>query len=107
MTTQSLQNIIQIENELHAKEQAEQEKVANWLQEKEESLAAEHQARLDELAGKKEKVKEQARKEAEKKASDIIKKAQERAAVLDGLDDDTLCRYLEKHFLSIITGNIP
>ncbi len=107
MTTQSLQNIIKVENELHAREQAEQEKVAKWLHEQERSILAEHQARLDELAANKEKIKEQARKAAGEKASDIIRKAEERAVVLKELDDAILFRCLEKHFLSIITGNIP
>ncbi len=107
MTMQSLQNIIRIENELHANEQAERKKAAQWLKDKEAEINAGYQAKRDELAGKQEEIKKQAGKQAAKKASAIISNAGDRASLLAELDDDPLTRYLQKHLTSILSGNIP
>jgi len=107
MTMQSLQNIIRLENELHAHEQAERKKITQWLKDTEAEIHAEYQAKRDELASRLEEVKKQTGKEAKKKASAIIRNAGNRASLLADIDDKILSRYLQKQLTSILSGNIP
>lgn len=107
MTMQSLQNIIRIENELHAHEQAEREKAAQWLKVQEAEINGSYQDKRDALASKQEEAKKQAIKQAEEKAHAIISTARKKASFLAALDDDTLTRHLQKHLISILSGNIP
>lgn len=106
MTIQTLQDIIRIENKLHADEQAARKKAAQWLQEKEAEIRAEYGAKRDALAARREEIKKQAGKKAEAKAADIVGRGKREAARLAGLDDALLRACLGKHLGSILAGDI-
>jgi glutathione S-transferase len=107
MPIQSLQDIIRIENELHAKEQAERKKIAQWLKAKEKEIHAEYGGKRDALAARREEIKERTREEAEREAAEIIRHAETRVSSLSGLSDELLVRSLQKYLISILAGKIP
>jgi len=107
MTMQSLQNIIKIENELHANEQTERKKISQWLKEKETEIDSEYAEKRNVLSDKREEIKKRIGEEAAKRASDIVNKADKRAVFLTQIDDDTLCRYLQQCLTSILSGKFP
>ena len=104
MTSQSLENIIKVENVLQDQEQAEKEKAAHWLQEKKAEILADYEDKLVELEREKEQVKVKAVKEVEKKAARIIGDASDHAKRLDNISDEQLVTVLKKRFVSIIAG---
>lgn len=107
MTMQSLHSIVKIENELHAKEKAEQDRAAQWLREQEKEILAEHQARFDAMSGSQEEILEKTRVEAERNAADVVAQARKMAGCLDRLDNETLSACIDKHLVAILTGTIP
>jgi len=104
MTIPSLQKIVAVENELLAAEQEEQGKAQRWLQEQTRKLEAEQQQELAELEAGLETARIEARQEAERKAAAVVAAADQYAARITGLDDETLGRLLREHLVSIITG---
>ena len=107
MTMPSLHKIVAVENELHAVEQAEEKKADLWLKEQEEQILAGHKQRLAELEAKSEAAQEEALRAAEKEAAGILEAAEQKAAQLSGLSDETLCRVLQKYLVAILTGKVP
>ena len=104
MTTQSLQNIIKVENALQEQEQEEKERAAQWLKNKKEEIAAEHEAGLAEIARDKERLGLDAAKEAENEAARIVRDASNYAKGLDSLPDERLIRVLEERLGLIVIG---
>ena len=107
MSMSSLQKIVAVENELHAAEQAEKNKADLWLKDQEKRIFGEQKLRLTELETKKEEIANKAQKGAERRAAVIVEAAERHAEQLAVLSDDFLCRSLQKHLVSIITGNPP
>ena len=88
MTMQSLQKIINLENELYAAEQAEADKAAQWLEQKIR------------------KVREQAEEDAKQNAAEMVQMAKDRADFIVGIADSEL-RNLLIDFLTEFKGKIP
>lgn len=105
MPIRSLQNIIRVENELYANEQAEAEKIEKWQQAKEKEIIAEYREKYDKLEDRRNKIKQQAVKDAEKRASEILRAADQKTSRLAGLDDKTLSSLLREHLRSIVSGS--
>jgi len=105
MPIRSLQNIISVEKELFKAEQSAQEKIEQWLLAREDEIIAEHRAKREALAEKSGEIEKQAKQEAQEKATAIIRAADNMAAHLAGLGDETLEPVVRKHLPSILAGN--
>ena len=106
MTMQSLQKIINLENELYAAEQAEADKAAQWLKQQQEDIHQEHEQRLVDLEQKIRKVREQAEEDAKQNAAEMVQMAKDRADFIVGIADSEL-RNLLIDFLTEFKGKIP
>lgn len=107
MTMLSVQKIVAVENELHAAEQAEQEKADLWLKAQEEKFLAEQQKRLAEVEAESRKVQKEALEAAGQEAVTLVKSAEHRVSQLAGVSDDILCSVLHKHLVAIVSGEVP
>ena len=107
MTTESLHNIIAVENELHAREQAEQARAEQWLAEQESSARAESQQHLAALAAEMETSRQQAHQGSVRRAAEIVSAAEQSARRLASVSDEVLLRILERHLVDIVTGRLP
>ena len=104
MTTHSMQDIVQVENELHANEQAERKKAAAWLAAEKAAVQAACGKQREELEKQKDTLRKQAKGEGEQKAADIIRRASEHAARLDQISDKDLRRCLGMHLIDLVAG---
>ncbi|MHB8810560.1 MAG: hypothetical protein ACYC9M_11170 [Desulfobulbaceae bacterium] len=107
MTTESLHNIIAVENELHAREQAEQARAEQWLAEQERAVRAESQQHLAALAAEMEASRQQAREGSVRRAAEIVSAAEQNARRLASVSDEILLRILERHLVDMVTGRLP
>lgn len=107
MTTESLHNIIAVENELHAQEQAEKARAEQWLAAQSAAMHAELRQCQAVLAQEMEAARQQARANAESRAAETVRMAEERARRLAGVGDKDLGRILEQHLIAIVTGRLP
>lgn len=107
MTTESLHKIIAAENELHAREQAEQASAEQWLAEQETALRAELQQRRAALEDEMETTRQQAREVAVRRAAEIRSAAELSAGRLSRVSDESLRRILGRHLLDMVTGRLP
>ena len=104
MTIQSLQKIIQLEEELYRKEQLEQDKITAWIKEQQAAVEQNYEQRLAELDHTQKEFREKARSSATADAGKIISKAKANVNFLETLDDAFLEKSLQK-YLPLIFGN--
>ena len=104
MAIQSLQKILQLENELYQSEQLEQGKISIWLQKQQEEIEQNHEQQLENLELKRKKFREKTIADAKAKSKTIINEAQEQTNCIDNLDDISLKKALQK-FLPLISGH--
>ena len=107
MTTESLHNIIAVENELHAREQAEKGRAEHWLGEQGVTIRAEFRERRAALEAEMEAARQQARESAERRAAETVNAAEARARQLAAVSDETLRRLLDRHLVAMVTGRLP
>lgn len=107
MTTESLHTIIVVENELHAREQAEQARAGQWLAEQETAMRAESQQRRAALEAEMEAARQQAHENAARRATEIVSLAEQSAGRLASISDETLRRILAHHLVALVTGRLP
>ena len=106
MSTECLHQIIAVENELHAHEQAEQARAVQWLGEQEKALRAGLARQRAELAAEVEAARGQARTTAEREAEEKLRAAEQLAQRLAEADDALLSRVLARHLQAMIEGTI-
>jgi hypothetical protein len=107
MPTESLQNIIAVESELHAREQEEKAGAEQWLREQEAVLRTEFRQRRDALTAKMEAARQQACANAERRAAEIVDSAEQSGRQLSGVSDEVLRRLLARHLVAVVTGRLP
>ncbi|MHB8788879.1 MAG: hypothetical protein ACYDBT_03265 [Desulfobulbaceae bacterium] len=107
MTAESLQNIIAVENELNAREQAEKARATQWLAEQEAAIRAEFGQRRDALAAEMEAAREQTRASAERMAAETVGSAEQRTRQLSEVNDEALRGVLARHLVAMMTGRLP
>lgn len=107
MTAESLQQIIAVESELHAREQEEQTGAELWLREQEAALRTEYRQRRDALTAEMEASLQQARADAERRATEIVNSAEGSGRQFSGVSDEVLRRVLARHLVAILTGRLP
>ena len=106
MTMQSLQNILKLENELHAVEKSEEEKARLWLKQQHREILRVHEQDLSTFEHKRAKARNRAEKEASRDAEKMVQEAKDHAEYLVGKSDSILRSILE-NFLNKSVGNIP
>ena len=107
MTAESLQQIIAVENELHAREQEEEAGAERWLREREAALRTEFRQRREALTAELESARQQARASAERRAAEIVHAAERRRLQLSVVSDEVLRRVLARHLVAMVTGRLP
>lgn len=107
MSTECLHQVIAVENELHAHEQAEQAKAAQWLGEQEKALSVGLARQRAELAAEADAARGQARAKAEREAAEKIRAAEQLARRLSEAEDALLSRVLARHLQAMIQGRLP
>ena len=106
MTIESLQNILQVENELYHKEQLEVKKISAWVQEQQSDIQLQYEEKIAELKKRKRENQEQAIAVAEAKAAEILSLSKKKSEYLDTLGEDRLRASLHKS-LPLIIGKKP
>ena len=107
MATECLHQIIAVENELHAQEEAEQARAVQWLGEQEKALRAGLARQRAELAAAVEAARGQARAKAEREAAEKLRAAEQLARQLSGTDDALLRQILARHLQAMVEGRLP
>lgn len=107
MTTYSLQDVIDVENELQSAIQIEKKKCALWLEEQKNELLITHNLELKLLQKKLDENGRKIKIETEARAKEKIGQAQEKADRLQQVNDKLIQACLKKHLFRVITGGIP
>ena len=107
MATECLHQIIAVENELHAQEEAEKARAAQWLGEQREVLRAALARQRAEQVAQVEAERARAQERAENEAAARVRAAEEQARRLAGADDALLGRVLARHLRALVEGRLP
>ena len=103
MAIQSLQKIIQLENELCRNEELAQEKISTWIKEQQAEIAKDYDQQVAKLELKRKKIQEKVKADAEAKADAILSEATKKAEYLEKLDTAFLKKSLH-NILPLIKG---
>lgn len=107
MTTYSLQDVIDVENELQSAIRIEKKKCALWLEKQKNELLIAHNRELKLLQKKLDKNGRKIKTDTEAKAKEKIGRAKEKADRLRQVNDKLIQTCLKKHLFRVITGGIP
>ena len=104
MAIQTLQKIIQLENELYQAEQMEHEKISAWVQKQQEEIEQNHADQLENLELNRTTFRERTIADAQAKSKNIINESKEKANCLDNINDSFLKKSLQK-LIPLISGH--
>ena len=107
MTSYSLQDIIDVENEIQSTIQAEKQKCTLWLEKQKKEFLISHNQEIELLQKKLDEKRQKIKIDTEQRAGKKLQQAKEKVTKLQQIGDDVLKTYLKKHLFRIVTGDIP
>ncbi len=104
MANDILREIIGVEKEIqHALEQAK-EMTRSWLETRRQEIDERRATEGKELLASFQQAREKLAREAASRADDVVKRAEQQAARLVRLENDTLARIVADHIYKILPG---
>jgi len=104
MTEDLLSRVLETENAIAERMQAEEDRISRWLMDRRQEIEREKNTKLQKLEESRRTAKKTATEDARRRVAEMIARADETHRLLSALDDHTLRRLVSNHLNKIRPG---